>query len=44
MQDAQIPEETEMVNTGGAPMRFPIDGVNVLMKPGEFRKFRKVYK
>jgi hypothetical protein len=42
-QDHDIPDETEMVHTGGSTMKFPIDGVTVSMKPGEFRKFNSRY-
>ena len=41
--NAQIPEETEVVHTGGSQMTFPIGGINVTMKPGEFRMFNSRY-
>jgi hypothetical protein len=42
-QETTIPEETEMVNTGSSAMKFPIDGITITMKPGEFRKFNSRY-
>lgn len=42
-QDSGIPDEMEMVHTGGSPMKFPVDGITITMAPGEFRKFNSRY-